>query len=83
MAGELSGADRTTTARAGAFFAETGGGVLCRIDVEDLPWTARLLAGVGIPFVIHHPPVLREAVREYARALESYADRVVTQHAGA
>jgi predicted DNA-binding transcriptional regulator YafY len=66
----------------GAIFAEVDGGVLFRIDVEDLPWMAHLLAGVGIPFVIQRPPELREAVRDYARALGSYAERVATQHAG-
>lgn len=39
-----------------AFFEEKDGGVFFRVEVEDLPWMARLLASVGIPFIIHHPP---------------------------
>ncbi|MEO7909754.1 MAG: YafY family protein, partial [Roseiflexaceae bacterium] len=36
-----------------AFFEESNGGVVFRVDVEDLPWMARLLAGLGIPFIVH------------------------------
>jgi hypothetical protein len=38
-----------------ACFAEANGGVLLQVDVEDLPWMARLLAGLGVPFIVHRP----------------------------
>jgi predicted DNA-binding transcriptional regulator YafY len=60
-----------------ACFEETNGGVLYRVDVEDLPWMARLLAGLGVPFIVHHPQELCEVVREYARTLVRYAERSV------
>jgi len=58
-----------------ACFEEAEGGVLLRVDVEDLPWMARLLAGLGVPFTIHRPPELCEVVHQYARTLASYAER--------
>lgn len=54
-------------------FAEVDGGVLVRSEVDDLPWMARLLAGLGIPFRIHHPPELRTVLREYLHTLDQYA----------
>src|SRR5262245_51756211 len=56
-------------------FEAAEGGVLFRVDVEDLPWMARLLAGLGAPFIVHQPRELCEVVRQYARTLASYADR--------
>lgn len=56
-------------------FAEANQGVLIRCEVDDLLWVARLLAGLGMPFVIHHPPELRTAFRHYAREMMSYAER--------
>jgi predicted DNA-binding transcriptional regulator YafY len=58
-----------------ACFEAASGGVLFRVDVEDLPWMARLLAGVGVPFIVHRPRELCEVVRQYARTLAGYADR--------
>ena len=58
-----------------ACFAEAEGGVLLRVDVEDLPWMARLLAGLGVPFIIRRPRELCEVVRQYARTLVNYAER--------
>ena len=46
-----------------------------RGDVEDLPWLACFLAGLGVPLIIHHPPELRTALRHYALLLASYAER--------
>jgi predicted DNA-binding transcriptional regulator YafY len=60
---------------ANALFEEKNGGVLFRVEVADLPWMARLLAGLGIPFLIHHPPELRDVMREYAETLARYAQR--------
>lgn len=56
-------------------FAEQKNGVLLRSEVEDLPWMARLLAGLGIPFIIHSPPELRTVFRDYACVLMSYAEQ--------
>lgn len=39
------------------------------------PWVAWLLAGLGIPFIIHHPSELRDVVRQYALALAGYAQQ--------
>ena len=58
-----------------ACFEEANGGVLLRVDVEDLPWMERLLAGLGVPFIIHRPRELCDVVRQYARTLASYAER--------
>jgi predicted DNA-binding transcriptional regulator YafY len=58
-----------------AFFQTEEGGVLLRLDVEDLPWMARLLAGLDFPFMVQHPPELRDTLRQHARALIHYAGR--------
>jgi predicted DNA-binding transcriptional regulator YafY len=57
------------------FFEESKGGTLFRMEVDDLPWVARLLAGLGAPFIVHHPPELRDVLRQYADMLASYAKR--------
>jgi hypothetical protein len=36
---------------------------------------ARLLAGLGVPFIIRRPRELCEVVRQYARILVNYAER--------
>jgi len=59
-----------------AQFEEVQNGVLMRGDVEDLPWMARFLAGLGVPLIIHYPPELRTALRQYAFTLVSYAEQV-------
>jgi predicted DNA-binding transcriptional regulator YafY len=58
-----------------AFFEEGNGGVLLRVDVEDLPWMARLLASLDIPFIVHHPLELCDVLCQHARMLVSYAER--------
>lgn len=75
----LSEAQRKTPLSKG-HFEERNKGVLVRSEVEDLPWMARLLAGLGIPFVIHHPPELRTVVRQYALAIMSYAEQAEEAH---
>ena len=35
---------------------------------------ARLLAGLGVPFIVHRPRELCDVVRQYARTLASYAE---------
>jgi predicted DNA-binding transcriptional regulator YafY len=61
-------------------FEEQNHGVLVRSEVEDLPWMARLLAGLGIPFIIHHPPELRTVFRQYASLMMSYAEQTEEAH---
>ena len=58
---------------ANARFEVMDGGVLFRVEVADLPWMARVLAGLGIPFRIHHPPELHGVMRHYAETLAGYA----------
>jgi predicted DNA-binding transcriptional regulator YafY len=58
-----------------AQFEEVSDGVLLRGEVENLPWMACFLAGLGIPLIIHHPPELRAALRQYALLLASYAEQ--------
>lgn len=62
-----------------AFFQTGNGGVFLHVDVEDLPWMARLLAGLDMPFIVHHPPELRDVLRQHARTLGSYAQRLETE----
>jgi predicted DNA-binding transcriptional regulator YafY len=59
-----------------AFFEEKNGGILFRGEVADLPWMARQLAGLGIPFSIHQPQELRDVMSQYARQLANYAQRI-------
>jgi predicted DNA-binding transcriptional regulator YafY len=56
-------------------FEEANGGVLLRVDVEDLPWMAHLLAGLGVPFIVDRPRELCDVVRQYAGTLVSYAEQ--------
>jgi predicted DNA-binding transcriptional regulator YafY len=58
-----------------AWFEPVEDGVILRVDVEDLPWMARFLAGLSIPFIIHRPRELCGVVRQHARALRRYAER--------
>ena len=62
-----------------AFFEEKRSGVLLRGEVEDLPWVAQKLAGLGIPFVIHRPQELRVVMSQYAQQLANYAQQVNTE----
>jgi hypothetical protein len=59
-------------------FEEANGGVLFRVDVEDLPWMACLLAGLGVPFIVHRRRELCDVVRQHARTLASYAEKCDT-----
>jgi predicted DNA-binding transcriptional regulator YafY len=44
---------------------ETPDGVLFRCVVQDLDWIARLLVSLDVPFVVHHPPELRDEIRQF------------------
>jgi predicted DNA-binding transcriptional regulator YafY len=61
-------------------FEEQNHGVLIRCEVEDLPWMAHLLAGLGILFIIHHPPELRTIVRQYALVMMSCVEQTKEAH---
>jgi predicted DNA-binding transcriptional regulator YafY len=58
-----------------AWFEEVDHGVILRVDVEDLPWMARFLAGLGVPLIIHHPAELQIVLHDYALTLASYAQQ--------
>jgi predicted DNA-binding transcriptional regulator YafY len=58
-----------------ATLAEADGGVLLRTRAERLDGMARMLAGLGWSFVIHHPDELRTAVRDLSAELAAQADR--------
>jgi predicted DNA-binding transcriptional regulator YafY len=45
-----------------------------QVEVDDLRWMARLLAGSGLPFRIETPPELAGAIRDYAAALVIHAE---------
>ncbi len=59
-----------------AMFEEVDNGVILRVDVEDLPWMARFLAGLGVPLIIHRPAELRTILRQYGLTLASYAEQI-------
>lgn len=56
---------------------ETPSGVLLRCDTDDLDYMARYLMALGLPFVIHDPPELREALLRLAAQITQIA---TTQH---
>jgi len=47
---------RHGTHLSGAYFEVADGGVLLRVEIDDLRWMAASLAGLGVPLVIYHPP---------------------------
>lgn len=58
-----------------ATLAEAAGGVVMTTRAERLDGMARMLAGLGFPFVIRRPDELRGHVRDLARALREQAER--------
>ncbi|WP_338743254.1 YafY family protein [Actinomadura luteofluorescens] len=58
-----------------ATLAEAAGGVVMTTRAERLDGMARMLAGLGFPFVIRRPDELRGHVRELAQALQEQAGR--------
>jgi predicted DNA-binding transcriptional regulator YafY len=53
----------------------TRGGVVLRLQADNLDWMARMLVQIGCPFRVLHPPELRTAVRKLAHDLKRYARR--------
>lgn len=49
-----------------------------QVEVDDLRWMARILAGSGLPFVVESPNELREAIRAYAVELTSQVETAVS-----
>ncbi|MDL4812712.1 helix-turn-helix transcriptional regulator [Actinomadura opuntiae] len=58
-----------------ATLTETDGGVVMTTRAEHLDGMARMLAGLGWPFVIRRPAELREHLRALARSLDEQAAR--------
>jgi len=52
---------------------ETPTGVLFQSQTENLDYTARYLMALNLPFVIHHPPELREALLRLAEQMTQIA----------
>ncbi len=50
-------------------WSEAAGGVLFQTQHGDLVNVARYLRGLNLPFVIHHPPELRQEVLRMAELL--------------
>ena len=48
-------------------------GVLLCFYVDSLDWIARVLVGLGLPFVVREPPELREALHRLADQIEGAA----------
>lgn len=66
---------RRKTSLSKGHFEEYNNGVRIRIEVEDLPWMARLLTSLDTPFVIHQPPELRAVFRQYILTMLNYTER--------
>lgn len=56
-------------------FTQLHDGVLIQVEVADLLWMSRLLAGMGMPFKIRHPPELRTVFQQYALSMMRYAEQ--------
>ncbi len=59
----------------GVWLEEIPGGVLLRSSTSDLGWMVRVLIGLSFPFVVRHPPELREALRRRAEEVTALAAR--------
>jgi hypothetical protein len=60
----------------GVTLEEVEGGVLMRSSISDLGWMARVLAGLGFPFVVRRSPELREALGRRVAEIATLAGRV-------
>jgi predicted DNA-binding transcriptional regulator YafY len=57
-----------------ALLEPVDGGVLIRINVDDLDWAARFLVGLGCPFVVREPEELRGVLRRLAADVATAAE---------
>jgi predicted DNA-binding transcriptional regulator YafY len=53
-------------------------GVLLRCYTEHLDWMAYELVNLQCPFIVRHPPELRDALRQLAEKIISYSERSST-----
>ncbi len=61
-----------------AMLEAVDGGVLIRVNVDDLDWAARFLIGLGCRFVVRQPPELRVRLRTLATELALAAEEVAS-----
>ncbi|MFF5288667.1 helix-turn-helix transcriptional regulator [Paractinoplanes globisporus] len=59
------------------------GWVLVRLRAERLDWLPGVLAGLGLPFVVHGPAELRDLVRTWSRRLADCAAATTSHEAAA
>ena len=65
---------RKRVPRAMATLEAVPGGVLMRCKVQRFSWFAPFLAGLRCELVVHSPPELRDALREFAGEVMRMAD---------
>jgi predicted DNA-binding transcriptional regulator YafY len=53
---------------------DAAGWVRVRLRAESLDWLPGLLAGLGLPFVIHRPAELRDLTRAWAERIAGYCE---------
>ncbi len=58
----------------GIALEEAEDGVILRSSTSDLDWMARVLAGLGCPFVVRRPPEFREALKRHAARIAALAE---------
>ena len=59
----------------GMTLEEVEGGGMMRSSTSDLGWMARVLSGLGFPFVVRRPHELRKALRRHAAEIVDLAGR--------
>jgi predicted DNA-binding transcriptional regulator YafY len=57
-------------------FTETTDGVLFACETDDIDYMARYLMALNLPFTIHNPPELREALLRLAEQMTQIATGV-------
>jgi predicted DNA-binding transcriptional regulator YafY len=65
-----------------ATLEQTPEGVSMRCYVESLTWTARTLAGLGVPLLVRQPPELRDELRQLAAQIAEMAEERVAVGSG-
>jgi predicted DNA-binding transcriptional regulator YafY len=58
-----------------AVLEATAAGVTLRCYTDNLPWMARVLAGLECQFIVHRPVELKEAIKQHARLLMEMAEQ--------
>ncbi|MEO8606347.1 MAG: YafY family protein [Chloroflexota bacterium] len=57
-----------------AFLEEAPNGVILRAYTSSLDWMSRFLVSLHCPLVVHHPPELRDALRDLAQSIVQMAE---------